>query len=172
MGAIVSSTIFFEVERSLSSQEALTYYQLKALSNFVDLICLHDSVTVLSPLNANQLDQQLLYRTLRDMDGVNLSILHPRDAILKVGSEEFHRYLAQVYQQPLGITNEEIGSDTPKDRYAEDIGERFEMMITQGLEQGDLLDSAKRLGRWASNNSGNSELHVRLQANGTDVLPG
>ena len=164
MAAIAGESLFYEVSRILSENRRVSYYQYRALASFVEMIVLHDRVTLFI---GNETDKAYaeafdwLINTVHKESDFNIELLSPKNReeyITPEGLKLFESICTELYRYPLGITSDELFTKHSKDRTAEDMAERIERMFCQRYPEFDNKKFAEEAYNVWLSNANSSEL--------------
>lgn len=164
MVAIAGESLLYEVSRILNANKRVSYYQYRALVSFVEVIVLHDRLTLFV---GNETDRAFaesydwLINTIHEKSDFKIDLILPKNRdeyITPKGLRLFESICTELYQYPLGVTSSELFNKQRKDRTAEDMADRLERMFCQSYPNFDSRQFAEGLYNVWLSNANSSEL--------------
>lgn len=164
MGAIIGESIFYDVSRIIRGSGSISYYQYKSLDSFVELITLHDRITLFLGEEADSEYSKAfdwLINTIHEKTDCKIDLVSPKrrgQYITREVMALFEQISREIYSHSLGVTSDDLFTKQVKDRTAEDMSGRIEQLFVNEYPDFDCKKFSEGIYGILEKNANSSEL--------------
>jgi hypothetical protein len=164
MSSITGESLFYEVSRVIQNNHAISYYQYRALSSFIELLAVHDRVALFigEETDSSYLAQfDWLINLIHEQSDFKIDLISPKqrsDYITPDVMSRFETICLELYSYSLGLTSDDLFSKQQKDRTAEDMSEYIEQAFALQYPQLNAKACCESIYNLSLSNANSSEL--------------